>query len=182
MSEWENEVLDSNRLLLPSQRQCQQESVFSQYDQLPNLTNDLPLYLIGFHPFFIDPFEKYLESFPLQKIINSLILAHNTNIFMNAIESKSSFSQSGMLSSLLNPFQLSTEIHPDFCDPIEIQLKRTLQEKVTVNKLLTVTINSAFRFIFLSLILSVFLLLMIDLYIHAGVKMLTWLHWKYDYT
>ena len=73
------------------------------------------------------------------------------------------------------------EIHLDFYDPIEIQLEMAFQEKVMVNKLLTIKIHSSFRFSFLSLTIFSFLL-MFDMYIHVGIKILTWLHWKYDYT
>ena len=175
-------ILISYRLPLSSQRKCQQETVFSQYDQKSKSIDNLPLYLTDFHPFFIDPFEKYLESVPSRNIVNSLTLAHNNDKFMEAIVSKISFPWFGMSSSLLNPFQLLIEMHQGFYDPIEIQLEREFLEKVIINKPLTVTIHFKFRFIFLGLILFVFLLLMIDLYIHAGIKMLTWLDWKYDYT
>ena len=73
------------------------------------------------------------------------------------------------------------EIHLDFYDPIEIQLERRFQEKVRTNNLLTIKIHSTFRFSFLRSIIFAFLL-MFDMYIHAGIKMLRWLHWKYDYT
>ena len=74
------------------------------------------------------------------------------------------------------------ETHPYFYDPIEIQLERTFQKNVIVNKLLTMTVHYAFIFHFLNLIMFVFLVLMFDMYIHAGIKMFTWLHWKYEYT
>ena len=74
------------------------------------------------------------------------------------------------------------EIHPDFYDPIEIQLERAFQKKVMVNKLLTIKMHISFRFRFLSQIILSFLLIILDTYIHAGIKMLTWLHWKYEYT
>ena len=73
------------------------------------------------------------------------------------------------------------EIHPYLYDPIEIQLERTFQNKVMVNKLLTIKIHYAFRFSFCSLMIFAFLL-MFDMYIHAGIKILTWLHWKHEYT
>ena len=84
---------------------------------------------------------------------------------MQAIVSKNAFPQSGMLSSLLNLFQSLMEIHPDFYDPIEIQLEGTFQDKVIINKLffismLAIDVHFAFRFSFLSLIILVFLLLM----------------------
>lgn len=128
-----------------------------------------------FHPYFIDPFERDLESTPKPKIVNNLTY----------VLSKSSFIKSSLLSPLLNLSQSSMEIHFDFYDPIEIQPKRTFQENVIVNNLLLVnmleiSVHSIFIFIFIHL--TIFLLLMFDLYIYAGVRMREWLHWKYDYT
>ena len=135
-----------------------------------------------FHPFFINSFEKYLENFPSWKIVNSLTFTHNTNSFFQVFESKSSYPQSSLLSLLLNISQFLIEIHPDFYDPIGIQLERKFHEKEILDKLLTIVVHSDFRFNFLSSIRFVFLLLTSELYIHTGIKMRKWLHWKYDYT
>ena len=155
---------------LSSQRQCQQESVFLQSVQQSNSINNLPLYLIYFHSFFINSFGKYLESFPSWKIVNSLTLTHNTNNFFHAFEFKSSYPKSGMSSPLLNISQSLIEIHPYFYDLIDIQLERKFQEKKILIKLLTITVNSTYRFIFLSSIRFVLLLLIFDLYIFEGIK------------
>ena len=82
LPQWKNEVSNYNcehqellnfqfqltfipyQLLLTSQEQCQQESIFSLYDQQSNSINNLLLDLSDFHPFFIDPFERNLENFP----------------------------------------------------------------------------------------------------------------------
>lgn len=74
------------------------------------------------------------------------------------------------------------EIHPDFYDPIGIELLRKFQEKGILIKLLTITVHSTYRFNFLRSIRFVFLLLMVELYIHAAIKIRKSLHWKYDYT
>lgn len=63
------------------------------------------------------------------------------------------------------------EIHPDFFDPIKIQLEGIFQEKIIVNKLLSVirlsiTVHTRFKFIFIHL--TIFLLIMFDLYIHIN--------------
>jgi len=170
--------------LLSSQRQCQQENVFLQSGQQFNSINKLPFYLKGFHPFFINSFENCLEIFPSRKIVNDLTFVHNTNNSVQGFEFKNSSSQSGLLFLPLNISQFLIEIHPDFYDPIDIQLERKIQEKEILNKLLTITItvHSDFIFIFLSLVRFVFLLLTFELYIYAGIKMRKWLHWKYDYT
>ena len=133
------------------------------------------------HPFFIDQFERHLEISPSQKIVNNLALRHSTNKITQAIVSEILFLQSGLSSFLLNLSNSIMEIHPNFYNPIEIQLERTFQEKVMVNTLLTIKIYPDFRFSFCSLMIFAFLL-MFDMYIHAGIKILTWLHWKYDYT
>ena len=86
---------------------------------------------------------------------------------MHAIVSKISYPQYDLLSPILKPFQSLIEIHPNLYDLIEIQLQMTFQEKVIMNKLLTIYIHASFTFSFLSLIIFVLLLLMIDLYIHA---------------
>ena len=135
-----------------------------------------------FHPFFIDSFENCLEIFPSRKIINDLTFVHNTNKFFQVKESKSSSSQSGLLSLPLNTSQSLIEIHPDLYDPIGSQLERKFQEREILIKFLTITVHSDFIFIFLSLVKSVFLLLTFELYINVGIKMRSWLHWKYDYT
>ena len=142
--------------LLSSQKWYQQVSVFLQYDQQSNSINNLPLDLSDSHPFFIDQFESLLESFPSQKIVNNLALNHNTNKITQAIVFEISFLQPGLSSSLLNLSHSIMEIHPDFYDPIEIQLERTFQEKVIVNKILTINIHSGFRFSFCSLIIFSF--------------------------
>ena len=167
--------------LLCSKKQYQQASVFSQYDQQSNSINNLLLDLSDSHPFFIDHFERLLENFLSRKIVNNLPLNHNTNKITQAIIAGRSFLQPGLSSSLLNLSHSKMEIHPDFYDLIEIHLESTFQEKVIVNNLLIIKIHSAFRFSFCSLILFTFLL-MFDMYIHAWIKMLTWLHWKYEYT
>ena len=156
-------------------------SVFSQYDQQFNSINNLLLDLSDSHPFFIDHFERHLENFPSRKIVNNLALNHNTNKITHAIVSERPFLQHGLSSSLLKLSYSIMEIHPDFYDPIEIQLERAFQEKVMVNNPLTIKIHFAFRFSFLSLIIFVFLLIF-DMYMHVGIKILTWLHWKYEYT
>ena len=135
-----------------------------------------------FHPFFIDSFENCLEIFPSRKIVNDLTFVHNTNKFFQVKESKSSSSQSGLLSLPLNIYQSLIEIHLDFYDPIGSQLERKFQKKEILIKFLTITVHSYFRFIFLSLVRFLFLLLTFELYINAGIKMREWLHWKYDYT
>ena len=112
--------------------------------------------LSDFHPFFIDLFERHLESFPSQKIINNLALEHNTNKITQTIVSKILFLQLGLSFSLFNPSHSIMEIHPYFYDPIEIQLERAFQEKVMVNKLLTIKIHSTFIFSFLRLIIFSF--------------------------
>ena len=88
--------------LLSSQRQYKQENVFLQSGQQSNLINNFLFYLADFHPFFINSFEKYLESFPSWMIINNLTFVHNTNKFFQAFECKSSYPQSGLSSPLLN--------------------------------------------------------------------------------
>ena len=169
------------QLLFTSQEHCQKESIFSLYDQQYNSINSILLDLSDFHPFFIDQFERHLESSPSRNIVNKLALRHNTNKITQPIVSKRPFLQPGLSSSLLNLSNSIMEIHPYFYDLIEIQLERTFQEKIMVNKLLTIKIHYAFRFSFLRLIIFSFLL-MFDMYINAGIKMLTCLHWKYDYT
>lgn len=168
--------------LLSSQRQYQQENVFLEICQQSNLINNFPFHLKDFHPFFINSFEKYLENFSSWKIVNSLTFTHNTNNFFLAFESKSSYLQSGLLSLSLNISQSLIEIHPDFYDPIGIQLERKFQEKDIFIKLLTIIVHFTYRFNFLSSIRFVFLFLTFELYIHAGIKVIKWLHWKYDYT
>ena len=124
----------------------------------------------------------FLQSGQQFNSINNFPFVHNTNNSFQAFEFKSSSSQFGLLSLPLNIFQFLIEIHPDFYDPIDIQLERKFQEKEILIKLLTITVHSDFRFIFLSLVRFVFLLLTFELYIHAAIKMKKWLHWKYDYT
>ena len=68
------------------------------------------------------------------------------------------------------------EIHPDFCDPIGIELERKFQKKEILINLLAITVHSDFIFIFLSLVRFVCLLLTFELYINAGIKMRKWLH------
>ena len=140
------------------------------------MQNNFTFYLKDFHPFFIDSFENCLEIFPSRKIVNDLTFVHNTNKFFQVKESKSSSSQSGLLSLPLNTSQSLIEIHPDFYDPIGSQLERKFQEKEILNKLLTIIVYSDFIFNFLSLIRFVFLLLTFELYIHAAIKMRKWLH------
>ena len=168
------------QLLLTSQEKCQKETVFSIYYQQSNSINNFPLDLAHFHLFFIDSFEKHLESFSSRKIVNKLALKHNTNKITQVIIAKRSFLQPEMSSSLSNLFHSIMEIHPNFYDPIEIQLEKAFQEKVMVNKLLTIKIHSAFIFSFCSLIIFSFLLIF-DIYIYAGIKRLIWLHSKYEY-
>ena len=138
--------------------------------------------MIDFHPFFINSFENCLESFPSWKVVNSLTFTHNTNNFFQAFDFKISYPQSGLSYPLLNIFQSLIETHPSFDDPIGIQLERTFQNKVIVNKLLVITAHSDYRFDFLSSIRFVFLLLTFELYIYVEIKIREWLHWKYDYT
>jgi len=123
-----------------------------------------------------------LETFPSWKIVNNLTFTHNTNKITQAIVYESSYPQSSLSSPLLNIFQSLMETHPYFYDPIEIQLEKTLKKKEIENKVLIITVHSDYRFNFLSSIRFVFLLLTFELYIHAGIKMRKWLHWKYDYT
>jgi len=163
------------KLLFP-QRQSQLEDIFLQSGQHSNSINNFQLYLIDFHSFFINSFEKYLETFSSRKIVNDLTFIHNTNNSFQAFEFKSSSSQSGMLSLPLNITQSLIEIHPDFYDPIGIQLERKFQEKEILIKLLTIIVHSDFRFIFLSLVRFVCLLLTFELYIYARIKMREWLH------
>ena len=80
---------------------------------------------MDFHPFFIDKFERHLESFPSRKIINNLALKDNTNKITQGLVAERSFLQPDLSSSLLNLYYSIMEIHPDFYDPIEIQLERT---------------------------------------------------------
>lgn len=160
--------------LLSSQRKYQQENVFLEISQQFNLINNFLFNLKDFHPFFINSFEKYLETFSSRKIVNSLTFTRNTNSFLQAFESKNSYPQSGLSSLPLNISQSLIENHPDFYDPIGIQLKIKLHEKEILNKLLTIVVHSGFRF--------VFLLLTFELYIYARIKMREWSHWKYDYT
>ena len=168
--------------LLSLQRQCKQKNVFLQSGQQFNSINKLPFYLKGFHPYFIDLFENCLEIFPSRRIVNDLTFVHNTNKFFQVKESKSSSSQSGLLSLPSNIFQSLIEIHPDFYDPIGSQLEMKFQEREILIKFLTITVHSDFIFNFLSSIRFVFLLLTFQLHIYAGIKKREWLHWKYDYT
>lgn len=138
--------------------------------------------MTDFHSFFIDSLKNYLEVFPSRKIVNDLTFVHNTNNSFQAFEFENSYPQFGLLSLPLNISPSLIEIHPYFYDPIGIQLERKFQEKEILIKLLTITVHSDFKFIFLSLVKSVFLLLTFELYINAGIKMREWLHWKYDYT
>jgi len=156
----------SYQLRLSSQRKCQQESAFLQPEQQSNPINNFPFYLTNFHLFFIGLFGNYLESFSSRKIVDSLTFANNTNNFFQTFRSKSSTPQFSMLSSLFKPFQSLIEIHLDFYDPIGIQLERKFQENEILIKLLTITVNSTYRVIFLSSIRFVFLLLTFELYIY----------------
>lgn len=140
-----------------------------------------------FYPYFIDPFERHLESFLIQKIVNNLTYVHKTYNFMQAIVSKSEFPQSDLLSSHLNLFQSLMETHQYFYNPIEIQMEMTFQGKVIVNTFLLVhmfaiSVHNIFKFIYVRLIVIVFLLPIFVLYIHSRNKILKCLHWKYDYT
>lgn len=137
--------------------------------------------LTDFHSFFIEPFEIHSESFPTWRVVNNLTYVYKTYIFMHAIVSERVFPQSGLSSPLLNLSQSIMDIHPNFYDPLEMQMERTFQENMIVN-ILAITVHSAFKFIFLTLIIFILLLLMFGMYIHAGIKMREWLHWKYDYT
>lgn len=169
-------MLMFHQKILFFQRQYQQENVFLQYGQQFNSINSFPFHLKDFHPFFINSFEKYLEIFISKEMVNNLTFVHNTNNFFHAFEFENSYPQFGLSSPLLNISQSLMEIHPDFCDPIGIELESKFQVKEILINLLTLTVHSDFIFNFLSLIRFVFLLLTFELYINTGIKLRKWLH------
>jgi len=135
------------------------------------------------HPFLIDSFKKqksiYLENLFSQKIVYSLTFTRNSNNILQTFEYKNSYLQSCLTSLRLNISQSLVEIHPDFYDPIGIQLEKRFHEKEILNKFLTAVVHFEFRFTFFRFL---FLLLTFELYIYVGIKMREWLHWKFDYT
>lgn len=155
---------------LPSyQRQYQQKDVVLDICQQFNSINNFPFHLRDFHSSFIDPFKEiYLETFLSRKIVKSLIFTRNTNNNFQVFESKNSYLQSGLSSLPLKIYQSLIEIHPDFYDPICIQLERKFHKKEILNKILTIVVHSYSTFNVLSSVRVLFLVLIFELYIYAG--------------
>lgn len=108
----------------------------------------------------------------------------NFHIFdkLQAIKIKISYSQTCMSYALLIDLQFITEIHPDFHDPIDIQLEERFHEKeipyripteVTLSYS-TSNVNNPRKVLLPTL--------MFKRYIRVGIKMKRWFHWKYHFT
>ena len=105
-----------------------------------------------------------------------------THSRLQAIKTKKSYSQSGLSSFLLHDHQSITEIHPDFYDPIGIQLDKIFHKKEISGGFPTEVTLSNPTFNIHSPRKVLFLTLMFKRYIRVGIKMKRWFHWKYHFT
>ena len=137
--------------------------------------------LLGkFHLSFIIFFsDLYVETFLLREIAKILTLTHNR---FQANEIKISYSQTSLTYFLLNDHQSITEIHPDFYDPIGIQLERRFHKEEILGRIPTEVTLSNSTFNVDSPRKFLFLTLMFKRYIRVGIKMKRWFHWKYHFT
>lgn len=120
-----------------------------------------------------------MEAFLLNEIAKSSAL---TNSRLQAIETKKSYSQLGLLSFLLRDHQSITEVHPNFYDPIGIQLERSFHEKEISDRIPTEVTRSYSTSNINSPRKILFLILMFGSYKRLGIKMKRWFHWKYHFT
>lgn len=121
----------------------------------------------------------YLVTLLLLEKIEGLTLTHNR---IHAIKTKNSYLQPNLSSFLLHDYQPIMETHPDFYDPIDIQLERRFHEKEISGRILaTITLSNS-TFTIFSLGENLVLILMFERYTHVGIKIERWLHWKYHYT
>jgi len=136
--------------------------------------------LRNFHPFFIYSFrEIYLETFLSLENVEGLIFTHNRT---RSLKTKNSYSQPSLSSFLLHDYQSIMETHPDFYDPIGIQLERRFHKKKISGRILTTITLSNSTFNCFSPGKKLFLILIFERYTHVGIKMERWLQWKYRYT
>ena len=120
-----------------------------------------------------------METFLLQEIAKSLTLTHSR---LQAIKTEKSYSQPGLSSFLLRDHQSIIEIHPDFYDPIGIQLERSFHEKEISDRIPTEVTHSYSTSNINSPRIILFLTLMFESYIRVGIKLKRWLHSKYHFT
>ena len=123
--------------------------------------------------------DLYMGTFISKEIAKSSAL---TNSRLQAIETKKSSSQPGLLSFLLRDHQFITEIHPNFDDPIGIQLERSSHEKGKSERIPIEVICSYSTANIYDPRKVWFFTLMFGSFIRLGIKMNRWFHWKYHFT
>ena len=158
-----------------------------------NICTNSPSFLSHLHSFCIksdfflnfQTFDKlcfsdlYMGTFISNEIAKNSALTNNR---LQAIKTGKSFSQSELLSFLLRDYQVITEIHPNFHDPIGIQLERNSHEKGKSERIPIEIICSYSTANIYDLRKIWFFTLMFGSFIRLGIKINRWFHWKYHFT
>lgn len=169
---WEAELCQSQnqsittfpkKLLCHPKHHQQKKAFLEAYQQFMIIDNSL---LENFHLLFIFFSDLYVETFRLPEIAKRLTLTHD--IFQA--------SKIGLSSFLLNDRQSITEIHPDFYDPIGIQLERRFHKKEISSRIPTEISLSDSTFNIDSPRKDFILTMMFKGCICVGIKMKRWFH------
>ena len=123
--------------------------------------------------------DLYMRTFISNEIAKNSALTKNK---LQVIKTKKSFSQYDLLSLLLRDHQFITEIHPNFYDPIGIQLEKSSHEKGKSDRIPIESVSSYSLANKFNPREIRFFLPMLGKFMRLGIIMNRWFHWKYHFT